>query len=158
MDTSELQRIAVMVALNMGLDPALCCALIANESSWDPNVTRYEPAFFTRYVEKMVGLSDEEMRGRATSYGLTQIMGQTAREQGYEGPLEGLKDPLTNCQQGFKKLQKCLSRESHEHGTYAEDVKAALLRYNGGGDSYYPERVMEHYKAYADLNSATRHA
>lgn len=155
MTKDELQKLAVMVALNMGLDPALVCAMCATESSWNPDATRYEPAFYNRYISAMKGLSEEEMENRATSFGLLQIMGQVAREQGYDDPLENLlKNPVDGLTQGCKKLRKCISMESHEHSTYANDRAAALLRYNGGGDAGYPGRVMEHYADYAHLNNS----
>jgi len=155
----DLQNIAVTVAHEMGLDAALVCAVIANESSWDPHPEpRYEPKFFNRYISTMTGLSDEEKRFRATSFGLMQVMGQLAREYGFTGTQAELEEPLNNIKLGCRKLQKCISRETHEHGTYAGDVAAALLRYNGGGDAHYPDRVMEYYQDYAHLNSATGQA
>lgn len=159
MKKEDLQKIAVMVALNMGLDPALVCAVCAHESGWNPEAMRYEPAFYHRYIESMEGLSDEEMTLRATSIGLMQVMGQTAREQHFaDASLTALWDPLKGITEGCRKLKKCLSLEAHEHGTYMSDVAAALLRYNGGGNAHYPTLVLEHYKDYAYLNSATRPA
>ena len=155
MTKEDLQKIAVAAALNAGIDPALVCAVCATESSWNPDATRYEPAFYKRYIESMTGLSMTEKTDRATSFGLMQIMGQVAREQGFDEPdlRAGLLNPLNAVTQGCRKLKKCLSLETHEHGTYAEDVNAGLLRYNGGGDANYPALVMSHYNDYAYLNS-----
>lgn len=143
----DLKRIAVATALNMGLDPALCCALITNESSWNHEAARYEEGFFNRYIAAMKAtISDPvELRLRATSIGLTQIMGQTARELGFDHKsLEELFEPLSNLTFGFRKLRKCLELENGA-------VHAALLRYNGGGDAHYPDRVMQYYKEYEHL-------
>lgn len=144
MTQQQLENIAVMVALNLGLDPSLVCAVCARESSWNPDATRYEAGFYSRYISSMKGLSDEEKTLRATSFGLMQIMGQTAREQGFDGNLETLFEPVNSLTQGCKKLRSCLARESN-------DVQAALLRYNGGGATDYPALVMKHYADYAKL-------
>lgn len=144
MTQTELQAIAVGAALNAGLDPALVCAVCARESSWNPDATRYEAGFFSRYIESMKGLSEEEKTNRATSYGLMQIMGQTAREQGFDGPLESLKEPLNAVTQGCRKLKHCLALSGG-------NVEGALLHYNGGGEPKYPQLVMIHYSDYAHL-------
>ena len=151
MTQDDLQEVAVATALNMGLDPALICSICAHESDgWQAYAVRYEPAFYTRYIEPMHGLTPTEATMRATSFGLMQIMGEVAREQGFAGKyLTELFDPLTNLQQGCQKFRKCLEREGG-------NVTAALLRYNGGGNANYPDLVMKHYPDYAYLNSATR--
>ena len=151
MTKEELQKIAVMVALNMSLDPALVCAICAHESDgWDEYAMRYEPAFYQHYVSSMKNLSATEMTLRATSFGLMQIMGQTAREQGFdEKNLGKLLDPLNAVTQGCRKLKRCLEMNRG-------DVSAALLAYNGGGNANYPSLVMSHYSQYAYLNPATR--
>lgn len=154
MTKEGLILVATAAALNAGLDPALVCSVCAHESSWNPDALRYEPAFFKRYVESMAGLSDDEKAFRATSIGLMQVMGQVAREQGYDAPsLGSLTNPLDGLTQGCRKLKKCINLETHEHGTYMGDMAAALLRYNGGGNANYPSLVLEHYKDYAYLNS-----
>lgn len=151
MTKADLQKVAVAAALNMGLDPALICSICAHESDgWQQYAVRYEPAFYARYIEPMHGLTPTEATMRATSFGLTQIMGQVAREQGFDGKyLTELFDPLTNLQQGCQKFRRCLEREGG-------NVPAALLRYNGSGNANYSQLVLNHYKDYAYLNSATR--
>lgn len=151
MNRTELQTVAVSTALNYGLDPALVCSVIAHESDgWNQYAVRYEPGFYDRYISSMKNLSRTEMTMRATSFGLMQVMGQVAREQGFDGEyLTELFEPLNAVMHGCKKLKKCLEQEGG-------NVPAALLRYNGGGNANYPDLVMAHYKDYAYLNSATR--
>lgn len=152
MATDELLTIAVRVALRMGLDPALVCAVCMRESGWQQYAVRYEPAFYERYISGMNGLTATEMTMRATSFGLMQIMGQTAREQGFRGILlAALLDPENAVTQGCIKLQRELTK-------YRGDVTLALNGYNGGGDPSYAAAVMAHYGDYAYLNSATRQA
>ena len=151
MTQPELQGIAVMAALNHGLDPALVCAICSHESDgWQQYAVRYEPGFYRRYIQSMQGLSETEKTMRATSFGLMQVMGQVAREQGFDAKyLTELFDPLNAVTQGCKKLKKCLELEGGV-------ASAALLRYNGSGNANYPDLVMVHFKDYAYLNSATR--
>ncbi len=149
MTKDELQKVVVAAAVNVDIDPALACAVVSHESSWNPWAVRYEPGFYRRYIQSMQGLSETEKTMRATSFGLFQIMGQVAREQGFDGKyLTELCDPI-NAVQGCRKLKRCLELEN-------QSVSAALLRYNGGGDANYPTVVLEFYKDYAYLNSATR--
>jgi soluble lytic murein transglycosylase-like protein len=133
----NLEAVARSTALNMGINPALVLKICATESSWNPWAIRYEPGFYSRYIEKMTGLTDTEKTMRATSFGLMQVMGQVAREKGFDGKfLVELCDPLNGVTYGCKKLKECLDREKG-------DVRSALLRYNGGGDPHYPDRVFE---------------
>src|SRR5437879_6922488 len=79
------------------LDPALVCAVIEQESSWNPWAMRYEPAFFAKYVAPLYTnnkVSATEAYARGFSWGLMQVMGQVAREFGCEGSLRAaLYDP-----------------------------------------------------------------
>lgn len=151
MRREDLQTIAVAAALNHGLDPALVCSVIAHESDgWQQYAVRYEPGFYRRYIESMKGLGDTEKTMRATSFGLMQVMGQVAREQGFDGKyLTELLEPLNALTHGCRRLKRALDKNGG-------DVPAALLDYNGGGNANYPDLVMAHYKDYAYLNSATR--
>ena len=151
MTQPELQTIAVAVALNHGLDPALVCSVCHHESdNWNQWAVRYEPSFYSRYIEKIVGLTQTEKTMRATSFGLMQVMGQVAREYGFdEKYLTELLDPLTAITYGCKRLKRALDKEGGS-------VDAALLNYNGGGNANYPQLVMDHYQQYAYLNVATR--
>ena len=86
---TELEQIARNTAAAHSLNPALVCAVCETESSWNPKATRYEPAFQKRYIDPM-NLSAQEAQDRSTSWGLMQIMGQTAIEFGWKGPLQDL--------------------------------------------------------------------
>lgn len=139
----QLQGAARVAAAAHGLDPALVCAVCHHESAnWKQWAIRYEPAFYTVYIEKMVGLSATEKTARAFSYGLMQIMGQTAREFGFAGDfLTELLDPIQGLEYGCRKLARCMERSNG-------DVRAALLQYNGGSDKSYPDKVLAHLEAY----------
>ncbi len=107
MVSKEIRAIIESKARKYNLYPDLVEAHVMTESSGKPNATRYEPAFFKTYIKKL-GIDNEvERTGRATSWGLLQIMGQVARELGYQGSWEGLMDPMVNLEYGCKKLSKC---------------------------------------------------
>src|SRR5262245_59806469 len=98
MERAAMIALAKAAAARHGLDPALVCAICHHESEgWQPWAFRYEPAFYAKYIEVMVSLPATEKRARAFSYGLMQIMGQVAREQGFTGKSLGeLFDPAVN--------------------------------------------------------------
>lgn len=126
------------IALQHKIPPAIFLGLIEQESAFNTFSMRFEPAFHVRYEGTVL---DTEHVARATSYGLCQVMGQTARELGYNGPfLSALCDEITGMTYGAKKLANCFSnnRSSSE----------ALLHYNGGSNKLYPVQVLEKSKKY----------
>jgi len=46
----QLIALARKHAAALSLDPALVCAVIEQESAWNPFAMRYEPHFFSKYV------------------------------------------------------------------------------------------------------------
>lgn len=135
----ELIQLARDTATALHVDPALFCALCEHESAgWQWAAVRYEPAFYARYeaTNPIHGLSATELTMRATSFGLGQIMGQTARELGFAGTfLTELLDPVQGLDFACRKLGHCL-------GLHAGDVRLALLAYNGGSNLAYPDLVL----------------
>lgn len=136
-----------------GLDPKLLTAVVMQESSGNPYAIRYEPAFFRKYLEgidpkNLPGAQPNykevtpltESRARAFSYGLCQVMGQTAREFGFKSDfLTELCDPETNLNLGARIL-------AHHLLKTRGDVRAALLRWNGGSNKSYPDKVLARIK------------
>jgi soluble lytic murein transglycosylase-like protein len=104
---------------------------------------RFEPAFEARYVKPAIAAmpTTEEM-AKAVSFGLMQIMGETAREFGFKGRfLTELCDPETGLEYGCRKLRRCFDNA-------AWDAGAALLHWNGGSDPTYPLRVVARVRKY----------
>ena len=100
MPPADLLALARTAATNHSLDAPLVCAVIEQESAWDPHAIRYEPAFRTRYVAPL-GLPLTEEVARSISWGLMQVMGQVAREHGFGGKfLSALCDPATGLDIG----------------------------------------------------------
>jgi len=125
MVSEEIRKIIEIKAAKWELYPDLVEAHVMTESSGKPNATRYEPAFYNRYITPLRLASDAEAQGRATSWGLLQIMGQVAREMGYQGSWKDLLDPMVNLEYGCKKLSKCYHK-------YHPDLDAGIASYNCG--------------------------
>src|SRR4029077_3934853 len=127
--------LAAKYAAKYSLETELVCAVIEQESSWNPWAYRYEPAFYDHCITPL-NLTEQTGRFRATSWGLMQILGQVAREFGYLGEFfSELCDPDTGVDWGCKKLGDCMK---HANG----DEAAALLRWNGGSNKAYAAQVQ----------------
>ena len=108
----KLLLLAQRAAEAEGLDAALVCAVVEQESGWNPWAMRYEPAFFAKYVAPLytnnkVGATEAYARG--ISWGLMQVMGQTAREKGASSLyLSTLCDPAVGLAVGCRILRQKL--------------------------------------------------
>ncbi|HKV25533.1 MAG TPA: lytic transglycosylase domain-containing protein [Candidatus Acidoferrum sp.] len=136
---SQLVALARKAAASQSLDPALACAVIEQESAWNPWAIRYEPAFFAKYVANLYTnnkISASEAYARGFSWGLMQVMGQVARELGFDAPfLAELCAPDANLAVGCKLLRKKLDAMDG-------DVTRGLLAWNGGSNPAYPSQVL----------------
>lgn len=125
--------------MQYSLESALVCAVIEQESGWNPWATRYEPNFFKKYVAPIYTAGEitaTEAYARGFSYGLMQLMGQVARERGYQGEfLSELCNPYVGVDFGCKHL-------AHKWDAAGGDMARALLLWNGGGNPEYPQQVM----------------
>lgn len=145
---------AKVAAVQHGLLPELVCALIEQESEWNPWLNRYEPDFeaspkygpvVKTYAHEFAATAltkhgyettwQTEIKNRCMSWGLMQILGEDAREDGFTGPLPSLCDPAQGLEQGCGKLASCFKQA-------AGSLEAALLHWNGGASSEYPSQVI----------------
>lgn len=150
----ELIAAAKVAAEQHALDPVIVCAVIEQESGWDPWLNRYEPDFeaHPKYGPVVKDQAHDfaattltkhgyettwqtEIKNRCTSWGLMQILGQDAREDGFTGPLPSLCDPDYGLESGCVRLARCL--KAHE-----PNIAAGLLAWNGGGDTEYANKVL----------------
>lgn len=128
-------------AVKYSLDPALVCAVIEQESNWNPWAIRFEPAFYERYIAGKV-TNTTEAHAQSTSWGLCQVMGATARESGFKGTyLSELCDLDTGVDVGCAVLQ-------HKLDLALGDVHKGLLLWNGGGNPSYPDQVLARMSTY----------
>jgi len=136
---SQLVPLARKAAVAQSLDPALVCAIVEQESAWNPWAMRYEPLFFAKYVASLYTsnkISASEAYARGFSWGLMQVMGQVARETGFDALfLSALCDPEQGLALGCKVLRK-------KFDAAAGDIPRALLAWNGGANPAYPAQVL----------------
>jgi soluble lytic murein transglycosylase-like protein len=150
MTKEALQEQVVRVARLNNVDPVLACAVVEQESEWNPWAIRFEPAFERRYIHPAHpdAPTTEEMT-RAMSFGLFQVMGEVARERGFkERFLSSLCDPDFGIPVGVANLKHCLD-------TCAGDETKALLHWNGGSNANYPREVLARKANYETAISAT---
>ncbi len=144
MEKPELIKLAVATARLANLDPALVCAIVEQESNWDPWAVRYEPAFDRRYILPMRLRPTLEIL-RSCSWGLMQVMGETARDNGFGDSPVTLLEPSTGLLIGCHVLSGDMDRAK---GVLTD----ALLRWNGGANPSYADQVLArraNYKAVA---------
>lgn len=143
------------------LDPLLVRAVIQVESNFNPWATRYEANFLKRYINPLtnefilsrnpqmraagVPSQSTERRELATSWGLMQIMGETARAFGFRGQyLAELCDLETNLHYGCTYL-------ANKRMNY-QTVEQAVSAYNAGmatdRNKAYVDKVMRCYGQY----------
>jgi soluble lytic murein transglycosylase-like protein len=138
-DPAQLVALARRAAAAQALDPALVCAVVEQESAWNPWAMRYEPAFFTKYVANLYTnnkITASEAYARGFSWGLMQVMGQVARETGFDAAyLSMLCDPEQGLATGCKVLRK-------KFDAMAGDLTRALLAWNGGANPAYAAQVL----------------
>ena len=125
------------IAIAYHLPAALLAGVIQEESRFDPWATRVEPAYLaSRKVRRAALLwthshtplpnAATERADRARSFGLMQVMGEVAREQGYHAPwLATLYLPERSIAEGARLLARLLTR-------YHGDTLAAISAYNQG--------------------------
>ena len=144
----KLVALAAETARAHDLDPSLVCAVIEQESAWNPWAMRYEPAFFAKYVASLYTnnkVSASEAYARGFSWGLMQVMGQVARESGFgDRFLSGLCDPAAGIEFGCRILRKKLALANG-------DTLQALLAWNGGGNPNYGVEVLARRSKYSSL-------
>jgi len=141
----RLLELAHKAADAEGLDTAIVCAVVEQESAWNPWAMRYEPLFFAKYVAPLytnnkVGATEAYARG--FSWGLMQVMGQSAREAGVNAlHLSTLCDPAVGLAVGCRILKQKLDRARG-------DITKALQAWNGGGNPDYAKEVLSRVSRY----------
>lgn len=92
-------------------------------------------------------LSDTEEYTRAISWGLMQVMGEVAREFGFNGKfLSELCQPGTNLDIGCKIFKHKLDKANG-------DTHKALLLWNGGARQEYADEVLARVNKFAGIHA-----
>jgi len=136
-----------------GLNEAIVLGLVEQESQFNPYAFRLEPHMWERVqaipYEKLSGHKPQtlptkhtERVARAISWGLTQILGESARHylKFADDNLTQLLDPTINVELGCCFLSRLYA--ASKGTTQIEKYRAALLAYNGGGNKRYPDDVF----------------
>ena len=150
--SSTIDQAAQKAALNATLPLVMVRGVVLQESGGNPFAVRYEPGFYERYLkDKSVdfvpsGCSrDTERIGRSISWGLMQIMGETARCVGFRGWFGELLMPETGLAWGCAYLARLRDRYLARGGW-----PGVLRAYNGGPGNWanpanhYPDAVLSH--------------
>ena len=141
MTQAALENLAIAAAKIHDLPPPLVMAICQIESNWNPWAYRFEPEFKAHYIDLLPIPSStfisqaSEKTGRATSWGLMQVMGQKARELGCTATfLTTLLDPAVNLNYGCRILKNL-------HVTYA-DWNKVISAYNAGSPTSRNSRYV----------------
>lgn len=156
-----------LAASQYHLPAALVAAVIQEESRFEPFATRHEPRYMRSRRVRLAAIAwsrthrstptaATELDDRARSYGLMQVMGETAREQGFAAPyLAELYLPRNAIEHGARLLAHLLAR-------YNSDTLAAISAYNQGSarkrrgvfaNARYVYRVSVAWRAYSAILS-----
>lgn len=130
---SQQDSLIEKIAKRHDLPVSLVSAIVRVESGGNPWAIRYEPQFYERYIApkamkaKAPCSAQTEGRMQATSWGLMQIMGATARETGFNGVfLSELCDPEMGLDWGCRYLAKLFKRFG------GQGDEAVIAAYNAG--------------------------
>ena len=137
--TSPHDALIQTVANSYSLPYDLLRVQVFVESSFDPFALRYERDFFTRYIKDKPDAKAYRFGPLAAcSFGLLQILLETAMEIGYDDRPERLFDARIGLSWGAKYLQ---SRFVKVGGDYHR----ALVAYNGSGPAAvaYADRIYD---------------
>lgn len=112
------------------LNPNWIAAVIMTESGGNQWATRFEPGWKYFYESRKdiahnLGITVEtETAHQQTSWGLMQVMGAVARENGYFGYLNAMAEVMCGLKIGCSLLEK--------HYKKYGDIKDAVASYNAG--------------------------
>ena len=135
MTPTPIDILAQQVSANLHLPQTLFRAQIQIESSDDPWAFRYEHNFFKQFVE-----SNPNAKGfsygplAACSFGLLQVLLETALELGFDGPPQDLFVPRVGLTWGAKYLSACWNASGGTEDRYPW----ALCRFNAGLNAHPP--------------------
>lgn len=124
------------VALRYRLDPFLVLALVWQESAFNADAFRYEPAFWNRYLKKNPLYAALNPRRVSSSYGLCQVMYCRIFEDRLVDndalPPEHLFIPEPNLTTGCQLLVELFAWAGEYTDDPARIQLSALAAYNGG--------------------------
>jgi hypothetical protein len=152
-DTGISPDIDSLIVATVGkyrLPPEIVRAMVVQESTDNTCAIRFEQGFYDRYLKgktpnfRPEGCSwNTERVGRAVSWGLLQVMGETARCNGFRGWFPELCQPAVGLEWGCLYLSRLRDRFLAKGGW-----EVVVRAYNGGsGNAFntantYPAEVL----------------
>jgi soluble lytic murein transglycosylase-like protein len=154
MGRGEISELITQSAKHIGIDSLLALAIAEKESSLNPFVVRFEPAWryfvIPRVYAKNLGLSYEtEMNLQATSFGCLQVMGSVCRELQFKGLLtELIYRPEVAILLGCQKILELVRRyPGHEEAVVSAYNAGSIRRISGAFvNQKYVNQVMDRLK------------
>jgi soluble lytic murein transglycosylase-like protein len=134
-----------------GLDPALVAAVCWQESGFNADAFRHEPAFWNRYLKANPKYRHLNPRRVSSSYSLMQVMYCRVLEDKMTDndtlPPEHLFVPELNLRTGCQLLAELLAWAKARTTDPDRAIEAALASYNGGRGGNSPtEPVLRNGK------------
>jgi len=109
-ESTKMTKELIQLIESFEVSPKWVNAIILQESSWKNYALRFEPNYpylfqVDQFAKKLVITSATETTCQKMSWGLGQIMGALAREQGHDGPMGQLFKPKYNILHMCKRIQ-----------------------------------------------------
>jgi soluble lytic murein transglycosylase-like protein len=173
----ELVALAQRAAEAHALWPELVCAIVEQESAWNPWALRYEPAFYDKYIATSLTARRPDLANAAKLIAGNDVRGEEAAHLGALTSPEIPADPTESRARAFSwGLMQVMGQVAREHGftcalaslcdppvglevgcrifaaklAAAEgNVTRALLLWNGAGNRDYPAAVLARTVRYA---------
>lgn len=149
-------RLIHTVSTEFDLDWRVVAAISHVESKGNPAVFRFEPHYpylvdVAGYAKKFNLDYKSEEAAQRFSYGLMQIMGGTARQMGFTGPLSDLFDPEINMQYACKYLKQLMARYPSAITDVAAAYNKGSVKKDDTGNYVNQEYVDKFLAAYSQL-------
>ena len=140
----ELVKLAVEVAHEYNLDPALVCAHIDIRSQWNSG---FSLPTAVSYLVHQNFPDPMECEWRSVQWGLMGILGEFARNEGYQGKLSELLAPDRNLQEGCRILKRLMGSDPD----YQKAAVEALVKWNRESSQNFAALVLSKLEAYRVL-------
>lgn len=151
---NSIQETIDRAASRYAINPIWIKSIIMQESRWKQYALRYEPEY--PYLVKPEELAHKygiteatETQSQKMSWGLGQIMGALAREQGHIGPMGELFEPSVNIDHVAMRLSYL-----KKHSETEDDVFAS---YNGGLGVLNSKKLHGIYSNQSYVDSVKKH-
>jgi hypothetical protein len=141
----ELVKLAVTIASDAGIDPALVCAHIDCRSRWDSGLA--VPVAIS-YLTHQNFPEPLECEHRSIVWGLMGIQGEFARSEAFAAPLPSLLSPETNIAEGCRLFLRLMQRKIADP---VDAIVDALLNWNRSPDRALVAETLGKLEAYREL-------